>query len=87
MSIGTPSVSTPLGCEGIDVLDGEHVLLASEADDFAAQCVRLIQDKTLAASLSVRGRKLVEEKFDWQIIGETMRNSIEEICQSNARVV
>jgi glycosyltransferase involved in cell wall biosynthesis len=80
LSIGTPSVSTPLGCEGLELKDGLHVLFANDANAFADQCIRLIKDKTLAETISRQGRILVEKKYDWKIIGGMMRESIEEIC-------
>ena len=40
-----PVVTTTVGCEGIDVVDGRSALIADDAAGFAAACVRLL-DRT-----------------------------------------
>lgn len=54
---GTPSVSTPVGVEGLPVEDGEHVLVAEDAASFAAALERLLVDQELGSRLAERGRE------------------------------
>ena len=68
MAAGLPVVSTPEGAEGLDVVPGEHLLIARNVDEFVGGVVRLLQDGALARSLATRGRKLVEERYDWRNI-------------------
>jgi glycosyltransferase involved in cell wall biosynthesis len=56
-----PLVSTTLGAEGIDVLDGKHILIADEAEDFANAIVRILDDKGLSETLAKNCHKLVTE--------------------------
>jgi polysaccharide biosynthesis protein PslH len=58
-----PVVSTSLGVEGIDVRDGEHVLLADDADSFAEQCLTLWDDPALAARLVDHSYALVMQSY------------------------
>lgn len=58
-----PLVSTTLGAEGIPVVDGEHILIADEAEDFANAIVRLLDDKELAKRLALNCYDLVREHF------------------------
>ena len=37
---------TPLGAEGLDLVAGRDLILASRPEDFAGEIVRLMQDKT-----------------------------------------
>jgi glycosyltransferase involved in cell wall biosynthesis len=46
-----PVVSTTLGADGLDVRDGVHLLLADNAEDFAAACQRLLVDTDLRKRL------------------------------------
>jgi glycosyltransferase involved in cell wall biosynthesis len=46
-----PVVSTTVGCEGIDVVDGEHLLVADTGDDLASAVLRLWRDPALRARL------------------------------------
>jgi glycosyltransferase involved in cell wall biosynthesis len=61
---GRPVVSTRLGAEGLDVADGRHLLLADQADDFAAAARRLLHDPDLAGRLVAAARQLVAEHYD-----------------------
>lgn len=70
MALGTPVVATTKGAEGLDVLDGEHLLLAKNAQQFAAQVLRLLADDQLAIYLRRNARQLVEHRYDWDAIGQ-----------------
>ena len=63
---GQPIVSTPIGAEGIELRDGENILIAGDADAFAAAVCRLLTDPPLNARLRAAGRAWVEEKYAWQ---------------------
>lgn len=66
MSLGTPVVSTTKGAEGLEVVHGEHLLIADTADQFVRYTVQLLTDDNLRQKLSVKARQLVEEKYDWR---------------------
>ena len=53
---GLPIVSTPLGAEGIDLRDGENILLAADPASFAEATVRLLTDPTLNHRLRTQAR-------------------------------
>ncbi|MCX7431677.1 MAG: glycosyltransferase family 4 protein [Planctomycetia bacterium] len=48
----TPVVSTTKGAEGLTVTNGEHLLIADTAEEFAAACLRLSTDHDLCRRLS-----------------------------------
>lgn len=58
-------VSTSVGCEGLDVDHGEHLLVADDPVAFAASVVRLLESPAEAAALGRRGRTLVEDRYGW----------------------
>jgi glycosyltransferase involved in cell wall biosynthesis len=60
---GVPVVSTTLGAEGLPVVNGEHLLIADDADGFADAIVRVMQDRALAARLAARCRELVARDY------------------------
>lgn len=47
LMVGTPSVSTKIGVEGLNLRHGEQVLVAQDAAEFAAQLERLLTDDAL----------------------------------------
>ncbi len=63
---GLPVVSTTIGAEGIDVTDGYDILIADDAEAFAAAVARLLLDGELAQRLRTNGRRTVEERYDWR---------------------
>ena len=63
---GIPIVSTRLGYEGIELTPGRDVLVGDTPEEFAAAVLRLLDDPDLSEQLSINGRRLVEEKYDYR---------------------
>jgi sugar transferase (PEP-CTERM/EpsH1 system associated) len=78
MALGTPVVATAKGAEGLDVVDGEHLLLADDPEHFAAAVLRLLADDALAAHLRRNARHLVEQRYDWDAISRRFAALVEE---------
>lgn len=72
LSMGKAIVTTSLGCEGLDVIHGEHLLIADEPQSFAREVLRVLGNPALAAELGRRGRELVQNRYEWAVIAETM---------------
>lgn len=68
MSSGRPVVSTQLGAEGAEVVDGQHLLLADTPSEFAAAIVGLLNDSDKCGALVNNGRNLVEDLYDWDVL-------------------
>jgi glycosyltransferase involved in cell wall biosynthesis len=69
-----PVVTTTVGLEGIDARPGEDVLVADGPKAFADAVVRLLRDPQLQARLADSGRRLVVQKYDWQVVLDRMDN-------------
>ena len=72
MALGRPVVSTPVGCEGLDVVDREHIMIADAPAEFAERVLVLLTDRELADGLAKRARQLVQDKYRWPTIGEKL---------------
>jgi glycosyltransferase involved in cell wall biosynthesis len=71
LAMGRPVISTSLGCEGIDAVDGQHLLVADQPAEFAHSVLRVLDDPALAARLGRQGRALVEERYSWaSVLGQ-----------------
>ena len=77
MSYGLPVVSTACGAEGMDLIDGDDVLLADGAADFAAACLRAYCDPALWQRLSEHGQALVQEKHSLDMGRRVLDSAIE----------
>jgi polysaccharide biosynthesis protein PslH len=75
MAAGVPVVSTPLGAEGLDVVNDKDVLLADsgDAEGWANRLARLADSLALRAQLTAAGLRLVQERYDWEILGSKLR--------------
>lgn len=69
LAMGKALVSTRVGVDGLHLQAETHYLAAETADDFVMQILRLEADPALSARLSAAGRRCVEERFDWDIVG------------------
>ena len=79
MAMGIPIVAHPVACEGIDVVDGKHVLCATTPDEFYLRIRELVHNAKLRSTLSKNGRNLVEEKYSYDIIGMKLRRFYSEL--------
>lgn len=77
LAMGTPVVSTRKGAEGLDVTDGEDILLADDPRGYAAKAVQLLQSSELRRRLASAGKVLVREKYDWSRVGGELNHLVE----------
>ncbi|MCP4398991.1 MAG: glycosyltransferase [bacterium] len=68
MAMGLPVVSNSLGCEGLHVTDGQHLLVRDDPAQFAEAVLHLLSEPALRKKLSQHARQLVENHYDWQYI-------------------
>lgn len=67
LSAGVPTVGSPLAVEGLELEDGQHLLVAQSDKELAAAIVRLLDQPNLATSLARQGRRLVEGRYAWDV--------------------
>jgi len=78
-AMGKAIVSTSVGCEGLAAEDGVNILIRDDPKDFAEAVVSVLKDKTLRERLGAAGRRTVEQKYSWDVIGTGLRHSLEEL--------
>ncbi|MCL6511378.1 MAG: glycosyltransferase family 4 protein [Anaerolineae bacterium] len=66
MAQALPIVTTTLGCEGIAVEHGRHVLIADSPADFARATLQVLADRAGADVLGRNGRALIESVYDYR---------------------
>jgi glycosyltransferase involved in cell wall biosynthesis len=65
MALGTPVVATPKGAEGLDVVDGVHLLIGDTPETFANAVERVLQEPELRQRLIDNARRLVYSEYEW----------------------
>jgi glycosyltransferase involved in cell wall biosynthesis len=65
LAAGKPVVTTTIGCEGLDVTPERDVIVCDEPAQFAARIVELLNNELLRYALSVNGRRLIEQRYNW----------------------
>ncbi len=76
---GLPVVSTRLGAEGIDAVDGEHLLIRDDPDEFVDAIVLLMSDQVLWQKLRKAGRELVRERYSWDHVFKPLEDELIEL--------
>lgn len=77
LSIGTPTVSTSIGTEGLDVRHGEDVFVADDGFRFAVGITRLLTDGSLWNRLARDGRERVRMEHSASVARERLFAAIE----------
>jgi glycosyltransferase involved in cell wall biosynthesis len=70
-----PVLSTTIGAEGLNVNDGQNIVLADTAEQFANRCVELLDNPALRNQLIEAGRRVVDEQYDWSRISPLVENA------------
>lgn len=65
LATGVPVVSSRLGAEGLPLVNGKHIRLADNAQDFAHEVLMLLMNEQLRVTQGEVGRELVEERLTW----------------------
>lgn len=82
MAFGRPVVSTSLGREGLDLVDGREILTADEPGTFARQVVTLIEDQQRWTEQVSAARLRVEQSYDWSLIAGRLDALYGRLCRA-----
>lgn len=74
MAMGIPIVSTPLGCEGLDVAHEREVLLADGPEAFADSLVRVLEDANVRDTLTRVAAERVRA-YEWSRVGDLLNDA------------
>lgn len=66
MARGVPVVSTTIGMEGLDLVPGEHLLVADTPAEFADAALRLAHSPELRCRIATAARQRALDLYDWR---------------------
>lgn len=80
LAMGKAIVSTSIGCEGLEVTNGQDIMIADNPVDFAEKTISLLRNKEKRTALGKAARALAELKYGWEAIGQVLQ----EVYQKSA---
>lgn len=73
LSVGLPIVTTKKGIEGIAAKNGEHAIIVDDVNEkFIDAIMHLVNIKEERERIGANARRLAEEEYDWDKIGEKL---------------
>jgi glycosyltransferase involved in cell wall biosynthesis len=81
MAMGKAIVSTTLGAEGIEAIQGRDILLEDEPPAFADAVNRLLAKPDLAARIGRSARRLTVERYGWSEAARTLERFYRQILE------
>ena len=67
MAMGKAIVSTSVGCEGLNVIDGKDILIADDPEAFADKTIELLKNTNKRVNLEKKATELAKT-YDWDLI-------------------
>jgi len=71
-----PVVSTSKGCEGLDVVNGEHLLVADEPRAFALRCAEVMRDAAMRERITTAGLTFVEAHHTQPVVDRALAETL-----------
>jgi glycosyltransferase involved in cell wall biosynthesis len=84
IALGCPVVSTTVGAEGLDLVEGEHLLIADDAASFAEKISSLYADTNLRQRLIHAGYKQVSNLYGWDSIAEKLLHQYQKLQEMDS---
>ena len=72
MAMGTPVVSTTIGAQGLDLRQGQDILLGDTPETFVRETARALSDGALRSHLEQEGMKTVHARLSWPMLGQQL---------------
>jgi glycosyltransferase involved in cell wall biosynthesis len=85
LALGRPVVATSVGCAGIDVRAGEHLLVADDPQTLADHVVALLRDPERAARLGAAAAARVADRYAWSVLGERFESVYAAVVAERSR--
>lgn len=77
MSYGLPVVATPTAAEGMNLVDGDNILIGTDSAELVSAVLRLYDDEVLWSRLSEGGQQNVRQYFSFDTARAALRNALD----------
>lgn len=66
LAAGKAVISTRVGAEGLELVSGQHLLVADTPREFADRVIEVLTQPELRRKLGANGRRLASERYTWK---------------------
>jgi glycosyltransferase involved in cell wall biosynthesis len=73
---GIPTVTTPIGVEGLELTNYEHLLIEDNPQSFASSVLNLLENKPLWEKISLQSRIVMKQNYTWDKILKNVNRSL-----------
>ena len=84
MASGIPVVTTFRGMRGLEVQQNKHLYVSDDVQGIVDKTARLLRDTEEYEKIAHNARKLIEEKYDWNVIVHKL-NEVYESVRNNSK--
>ncbi len=85
MMAGTPVVTTPVGAEGLHLVQGETALIGTDATDLAAGITRLLTDDALWQRMADAGAEQAQASHGMELVERTFADILDRVLSPRRR--
>jgi glycosyltransferase involved in cell wall biosynthesis len=85
LAAGLPVVTTAIGAEGLDAIDGKHLLIGGTPEELAEHVIRIMRDGELWLRLSRSGQQLAADLCSPAVMAARLSLLLGEVCASRRR--
>ncbi len=64
MAIGKPVISTDIGREGINAMDGEEIIIANNKEEYLKAMKDVVEGNIMSSSISTKGQEFIFQNFN-----------------------
>lgn len=71
-AMGKAVVSTSIGCEGLQAVDGTNILIRDDPASFAEAVLHVLQDEAMRRRIGEAARNTAVRVYDWEVVGRIL---------------
>lgn len=79
LACGCPVVSTSVGCEGLNAVDGQHMLIRDTPQAFAEAVLQILDNPALGEQIGREGREWVVRQHAWTHSAALLRDAYDKL--------
>ena len=85
MAMGIPVVCSNIGFKGLGIASGEGAVMQTDTAAFAQSIIDLLASQDARKTMGHMGKRVIQERFDWNIIAKTLESYLVAVAERKAK--